>query len=165
MLLKISTAIAAIALYGTLANASVLGTWSGELTYSYLDEANGTCTAENTVTQTETTLNFHQVLSGSCNSALDVNLDVNGNDLLSNGVVVGSITEDALVFENVAIDSYGDTYSVNLTVNADGTAAFQDRFNYSGNPEDYDSLAGAMSPKAPESVFSLNRNAKSIRHH
>ena len=159
MLIKISTAIAAIALCGSFAQASVLGTWSGELTYSYLDEAEGTCMVENTITQSEMSLNFHQELSGSCNSALDVNLDVNGTDLLSNGQVVGSMTDDSFAFADVSV--YGSTYSVTLTVNADGTANFQDRYNYDGNTEDYDSLSGSLSPKPIESV--INRNAKSIR--
>ncbi len=159
MLIKMSTAIAAIALCGSFAHASVLGTWSGELAYSYLDEANGTCMVENTITQTETSLNFHQELSGSCNSALDVNLEVNGTDLLSNGQVVGLITDDSFFFSDVAV--YDSTYSAALTVNADGTANFSDRYNYGGNTEDYDGLAGSLSPKPIESV--INRDAKSIR--
>lgn len=159
MLIKMSTAIAAIALCGSFAQASVLGTWSGELTYSYLDAAEGTCMVENTITQSDTALNFHQELSGSCNSALDVNLEVNGTDLLSNGQVVGSMTDDSFTFADVAV--YDSTYSVTLTVNADGTANFQDRYNYGGNAEDYDGLSGSLSPKSIESVF--NRNSKSIR--
>lgn len=159
MLIKMSTAIAAIVLCGSFAQASVLGTWSGELTYSYLDEAEGTCTVENTITQSETALNFHQVLSGSCSSALDVNLEVNGTDLLSNGQVVGAITDDSFAFNEVAVGA--NTYSVTLTVNADGTANFQDRFNYEGNTADYDSLSGELSPKPIE--FINDRNAKSIR--
>ena len=101
----------------------------------------------NTIKQTGNILNFHQVITGSGGrrGERNVNLDVNGSALLSGGRVVGALTEDLIIFSILANEDYGDTYSVSLLLNTDGTANFEDRFNYSGDPRDYDSLSGVLS--------------------
>lgn len=140
MFSKMTIAIATL-LVSTMAHADLMGTWTGDLAYSYDSQAAESCVAEISYAQADGMLTFNQGFSsGACEFTTEVTLMINGSELqMGDGTVVGSIAGDKISFALPTVDDV--SYEASMTLNADGSAQFADKYIASGIEE---TLTGAM---------------------
>lgn len=140
MFSKITMTVATL-LIGAMAHADMMGVWNGDLAYTIDAQAQEACVSQFSYQQDGDVLTFTQNFSGgACTFSTQVQLLVNGSDLtFEDGTVVGKISDESISFALPELQ--GEGYEATITMNADGTAQFSDKYVYSGSEE---TLTGTM---------------------